>query len=161
MAKTRPVRSVEQEKLLGRNVLAFLNYGEGATEAAPIWALIGGQRDASYNDSADEIDVSDKNSSGYGDSEPGMKTIELTIELIVKTNDETVNELRDAYDNDEAVDILRWSKNGRSIRNWYIITGLEESATYDDAAILSVTLKGKGKPTYTEQMEDPRGTTGA
>lgn len=161
MAKTRPVRAVEQEKLLGKNVLVFLNYGEGATEESPVWSLIGGQRDASYNDSADEIDVSDKNSSGYGDSEPGMKTIELTVEMIVKTNDDTVNELRDAYDNDEAVDILRWSKNGRSIRNWYIITGLEESATYDDAAILSVTLKGKGKPTYTEQMEDPRETTGA
>ena len=63
-----------------------------------------------------------------------------------------------AYDADEPVDILRWAKDGRSIRNWYSITNLEESAAHDDACILSLTLKGKGAPTYIESMEDPRET---
>lgn len=157
MANVRPVRAAGEEKLLGKNVLLFLNFGEEATEAAPKWALIGGQRDASYNVSADEIDVTDKTSGGYGDTAPGTKSVELSLELIVKPADATIGELYKAFDNDESVDILRWSKNGRSIRNWYSITSMEESASYDDAAILSVTLKGKGQPTYTEKMEDPRG----
>lgn len=157
MAKVRATRNDTSEKLLGKNILVFLNYGEGATEESPVWALVGGQRDASYTDSADEIDVTDKNSDGYGDAEPGTKTIELSLELIVKTSDDTITQLREAYDEDEAVDLLRWAKDGRSIRNWYSITGLEETGAYDDAAVLTVTLKGKGKPTYTDQMADPRG----
>ena len=157
MAKVRATKAAEETKLLGKNVLAFLNFGEGATYESPIWALIGGQRSADYSASAEEIDVTDKTSQGYGDAEPGLKSVELTMELLVKPGDETVAALYDAFEADEAVDILRWAKDGRSIRNWYSITSLEESAAYDDAAVLSITLKGKGAPTYTEAMEDPRG----
>lgn len=158
MAKTRPTRAGEENKLLGKNVLIFMNYGENASYESPVWSLIGGQRSADYSASSDEIDTTDKTSGGYGDSEPGLKTAELSVELIVKPNDETVKEMYTAYDADEPVDILRWAKDGRSIRNWYSITNLEESAAHDDACILSLTLKGKGAPTYIESMEDPQGT---
>lgn len=157
MAKVRATKEATETKLLGKNVLVFLNYGENATYDNPVYALLGGQRSADYSVSAEEIDTTDKTSGGYGDAEPGLKTIELSMELIVKPDDEAVNALYEAFEADEAVDILRWAKDGRSIRNWYSITSLEESAAYDDAAILSITLKGKGAPTYTEDMEDPRG----
>lgn len=156
MAKVRPTMDEVAKSLLGKNVLAFLNYGDSATFASPKWVLIGGQRSADYSASADEIDVTDKTSGGYGDYEAGLKTIELTIELICKPGDETIKELQDAFEKDEAVDILRWASTGRSIRNWYSITSIEESAAHDDAATLSLSLKGKGAPTYTENMPDPR-----
>ncbi len=156
MANVRPVRPEVNEKLLGKNVLVFLNYGESATEAAPVWALLGGQRSASFTASAEEIDVSDKTSGGYGETLPGLKTTELEMELVIKTNDETVAQLYEAFDAGEAVDILRWAKNGRSIRNWYSITEMNEEAAHEDGAILTVSLKGLGQPTYTEDMEDPR-----
>lgn len=156
MAKVRPTMDDAEKQLLGKNVLAFLNFGETATYASPKWTLIGGQRSADYSASADEIDVTDKTSGGYGDYEAGLKTIELSLELICKPGDETIKELQDAFENDEAVDILRWASSGRSIRNWYSITSIEESAAHDDAATLSLSLKGKGAPTYTENMEDPR-----
>ena len=157
MAKVRVTKAAEETKLLGKDVLAFLNFGEGASYEDPNWALIGGQRSADYSASAEEIDTTDKTSGGYGDTEPGLKTIELSLELLIKPGDETVGALYDAFEKNEAVDILRWAKDGRSIRNWYGITSLEESAAYDDASVLSITLKGKGAPTYTEAMEDPRG----
>lgn len=156
MAKTRPTMAEQAGSLLGKNVLLFLNYGEGATESAPVWALIGGQRSADYSSSAEEIDTTDKTSGGYGDSEPGLKTAELTTEIIVKKGDETIAALQEAYEASEPVDILRWAESGRSIRNWYTIVSIEESAAHDDACILSLSLKGKGKPTYTEDMADPR-----
>ena len=156
MAKTRPTMAEQAGSLLGKNVLLFLNYGEGATESAPVWALIGGQRSADYSSSAEEIDTTDKTSGGYGDSEPGLKTVELTTEIIVKKGDETIAALQEAYEASEPVDILRWAESGRSIRNWYTIISLEESAAHDDACILSLSLKGKGKPTYTDDMADPR-----
>jgi predicted secreted protein len=156
MAKVRPTREASEEKLLGKYVLAFLNYGESATYENPIWALIGGQRSADYSATADEIDLTDKTDGGYGDTAAGVKATELTLELIVKPQDETVSQLFDAQDDDEPVDILRWAKNGRSIRNWYSIISIEETASYEDACVVSVTLRGKGKPVYIEQMEDPR-----
>ena len=158
MAKARPIMPAEERKLLGRDVFLFLNYGEGATYKTPKFTILGGQRSADFSSSADEIDLSDKTSGGYGDSAPGNKSTELTVELIVKPGDEAVAQLYDAHDKDEAVDILRWAKDGRSARNWYAITEISESAAYDDAVILSVTFKGKGAPTYTDNMPDPRTT---
>lgn len=156
MAKTRAKRAEQGGSLLGKSVLLFLNYGDGASESAPVWSLIGGQRSADYSASADEIDVTDKTSDGYGDYEAGLKTIELSMEVVVKKGDETIGALQEAYEASEAVDILRWAENGRSIRNWYSITSIEYSAAHDDACVMSLTLKGKGKPTYTEDMGDPR-----
>lgn len=156
MAAQRPIRPVIDKKLMGREVIACLNYGEGATYEEPVWSVMGGQRTADFNNSADSIDTSDKNSNGYGDSEPGMKTTEISMELIIKPSDPTIAQLYDAYNNNEAVDILRWVKGGRSTRNWYSITEMSESAAYDDASILTLTLSGKGEPTVIEDMADPR-----
>ena len=119
MVAVRPKMKSTSEKLLGKNVLVFLNYGEAASEESPKWTLIGGQRSADYSASAEEIDLTDKTSGGYGDAEAGVKSTELTVELIV--------------------------------------TSMEETAAHDDAAILSVTLKGKGAPKTQDAMEDPRG----
>jgi len=156
MADVRPLKAASEIKLLGKNVLVFLNYGESATEAVPVWALLGGQRSADFSSSADEIDLTDKTSGGYGDADQGTKSTEISVELIVKPNDAAVSELYTAHANGEAVDILRWAKDGKSVRNWYTITELSESAAYDDAAILSLTLKGCGAPTFTDAMADPR-----
>lgn len=78
------------------------------------------------------------------------------MELIIKPSDPTIGQLYDAYENNEAVDILRWVKGGRSTRNWYSITDMSESAAYDDASILSLTLTGKGEPKVIDSMADPR-----
>lgn len=157
MAKVRPTRATTEEKLLGKDVKVFLNYGENASYESPVWALIGGQRSSNYAATADEIDLTDKTDDGYGDAAPGVKGTELTLELLVKPQDETVKQLYDAQEDDEPVDILRWAKNGRSVRNWYSIISLEESDPYDDACVLTINLRGKGKPIHTEGMEDPRG----
>lgn len=155
MAKTRAVRPITSEKILGKNVLTFLNYGEGATPENLVWSLIGGQRNASLSNSADEIDLSDKNSGGYGETGQGTKTTELSLELLCKAGDETIGALRDAYDTGEAVEILRYAKNGTSIRNWYNITEFSDDVPHDDAMTLTLTLKGIGAPTYIENMANP------
>lgn len=156
MPEQRPVRPSVAEKLLGKNVLVFENYGENATYDVPVWSLLGGQRTASFTNSADEIDLSDKNSGGYGQADQGIKSTELELELLVMPGDKSVQQLYDAYEKGEAVDILRWSKNGRSIRNWYSITEMSEEASHDDAATLSISLKGLGQPIYIDDMPDPR-----
>ena len=49
MAKVRPTRSATEDKLVGKNVLLYINYGDGATESAPVWCLVGGQRNANLS----------------------------------------------------------------------------------------------------------------
>lgn len=161
MAAVRATRNVTQSKLLGKNVLCFLNYGDNATESNPVWALIGGQRSADYSSSADEIDLNDKNSDGYGESAAGIKSTELSLELLCKKADKAVAALWDAHKEDEQVDVLRWAKDGQSVRNWYTITEISESAAHDDAVTLSLTLKGCGAPVFTVDMADPRTGTQA
>ena len=152
----RPTRATTNSKVLGRNVLVFLNYGEGATESVPVWTLVGGQKTADFSSSADDIDVSDKVSGGYGETAAGIKNTELEMELLVKSGDAPVKELFEAHEGGEDVHILMWVKNGRSVTNWYSITEIKQSAAHDDAAVLTMTLKGLGQPTFTDNMTDPR-----
>lgn len=40
MAAQRPIRPVIDKKLMGREVLVFLDFGEDATYDDPVWSLI-------------------------------------------------------------------------------------------------------------------------
>lgn len=124
MAKERAKRAVVDRKLMGKEVLLYLNYGESATEDAPQWTLIGGQTTANLDMSADDIDASDKNSSGWGETEAGLKTTELSLEGIICNGDEGYAALKDAFIKGEPVDICRYAADGTADRNWYSITEL-------------------------------------
>lgn len=148
MAKVRATKVETSNKLLGRNVLLYINFGEGATEAAPVWTLIGGQTTADFSMSADDIDVSDKNSGGWGETVAGNKSTELTLEGIICNSDEGYAALKDAFIKGESVDICRYASDGTADRNWYSITELSDETPHDDAATFSVTLAGRGEPKF-------------
>ena len=148
MAKERAKRLAVDRKLMGKEVLLYLNFGEGATEEAPVWTLIGGQTTADLDMSADDIDASDKNSNGWGETEAGLKTTELSLEGIICNNDEGYAALKDAFIKGEAVDICRYAADGTADRNWYSITELSDETPHDDMATFSVTLAGIGEPKF-------------
>ncbi len=152
MAKVRVTKADGSNKLLGKNVLLYLNYGEGATEAAPKWTMIGGQTTADLDMSADDIDISDKNSNGWGETEAGIKSTELSLEGIICNGDEGYAALKDAFIKGEAVDICRYASDGTADRNWYSITELSDETPHDDAATFSCTLSGKGEPKFYENL---------
>lgn len=156
MAETRVKRPPTSQKLMGKNTLLFLNYGEAATEQTPVWALFGGQRNASFSMSADEVDVSDKTSGGWGETEQGIKSTEISIEGVSTKGNKVLAEIKAAFIAGEAVHILRWCKDGSSEINWYNITEFSDDAPMDDAVTFSITLKGCGEPTFKEDMADPR-----
>ena len=148
MAKERVKRNAAEDKLRGKDVLVYINYGEGATEAAPVWALIGGQTSASFSMSADSIDASNKTSGGWGENYAGLKSTELSMEGIICASDEGYAALKDAFVKGEDVDICRFAGDGTAERNWYAITELSDSTPHDDMATFSTTLQGKGAPTF-------------
>lgn len=46
--KVRATRSANAGKIQGKDALAYLNYGTGATETLPQWSLFGGQTTLIY-----------------------------------------------------------------------------------------------------------------
>lgn len=160
MAKVRAARSVTQDKLVGKNVLIYINFGETATEAAPVWTLIGGQRGGSLSMTAEEIDASNKTSGGWGESYPGTKTTKLTIDGIINTNDEGYAALKDAFIKGEAVDICRYASDGTADRNWYSVTELSDETPHNDMATFSATLGGLGAPRFYTGLKAISGVTG-
>lgn len=156
MSETRVKRPINQQKFMGKDILIFLNCGENATEAIPVWSLLGGQRNASLSMSADEVDVSDKTSGGWGETEQGIKSTELSIEGVSKKGNIVLAQIKEAFVAGEAVHILRWCKDGTSELNWYNITEFSDDAPMDDAVTFTLTLKGCGEPKFQENVADPR-----
>ena len=152
MAKVRPVRSATEDKLVGKQVLLYINYGEGATEASPVWCLVGGQRNANLSMTADDIDASNKSSGGWGETYAGIKRTELSFDGIICKNDDGYNAMKDAYIKGEAVDCCRYATDGTAERNWYNITDLSDETPYDDMATFSCSMGGVGKPRFYEGL---------
>lgn len=148
MTKVIAKRKAAENKLRGKDVLVYINFGEGATEASPKWALLGGQTKGSLSMSADDIDATNKTSRGWGEKYQGIKSTELSIEGIVLNSDEAYAALKDAFIKGDPVDICRFATDGSGERNWYSITELSDEAPHDDMVTYSVTLGGIGEPTF-------------
>ena len=160
MAKVRPTRSATVDKLVGKNVLVYINFGEGATEAAPVWALIGGQRSASLSMTADGIDATNKASDGWGETYAGIKSTELSMDGIINKNDDGYAALKDAFIKGEAVDLCRYATDGTADRNWYNITELSDETPHDDMATFSMTAGGVGAPHFYTGLQSVDDVTG-
>ena len=160
MSKVRPTRSATEDKLRGKDVLAYLNYGESATEAAPVWLLLGGQRNADMSRTADSIDASNKSSGGWGETYPGIRNTELSVECIQGKNDEGYEVLKDAFNAGEAVDICRYAADGTAVRNWYHITDLSDATPHDDMVTYTMKLAGVGKPKEYSSLTSINDVTG-
>ncbi len=160
MSKVRAARSVSVDKLVGKNVLVYINYGESASEASPVWTLIGGQRSASLSMTADDIDASNKSSGGWGETYAGLKSTELTMDGIINKNDEGYAALKDAFVAGEAVDLCRYASDGTADRNWYNITELSDETPHDDMATFSMTAGGVGKPKFYSSLTSVNDVTG-
>lgn len=161
MAKERAKYGGELGKVTGKDVLLYINYGEGATEELPKWQLIGGQTTADLSMSADSIDASNKTSGGWGENYAGIKSTELSLECVLCKADEGYAALKDAFVKSEPVDICRFCAVDKTAdRNWYNITELSDSTPHDDMVTVSITLEGIGAPSFYSNKESIDDITG-
>ena len=159
--KVRATRTDTKQRLLGKNCLVYLNYGEGATEDAPKWTAIGGQTKGNLEMSADSIDGSNKDSGGWGEEYAGTKSTELSLEGYATKADGAYEALKDAFVKGEAVDICRFfSDAGTADRNWYHITKLSDETPHDDMVSFSMTLGGIGAPKFYKGLSTVDGVKG-
>lgn len=161
MAKVRAKREASTDKLRGKDVLLYLNYGETAKEDKPAWTLVGGQTTADLSMSADSIDATTKTSGGWGETLAGIKSTELSFEGVICKSDEGYEALKEAFIAGESVDLCRFAADGTADRNWYSITELSDSTPHDDTATFSITLNGIGAPTFYKGAKTVDDITGA
>lgn len=152
-----PQRGSDNQKLLGKNVMLFVNAGVNATVSNPNWLLVGGQRNSPLEMSADEIDVSDKNSGGWGDMLSGMRNWSISLESIYVMGDLGVQALKQAFLNDQEIQIMRWHKGGNAEVGWCSVTEFSDDVPHDDAMSITGTLSGRKAPAFLENVPYPGG----
>lgn len=121
----------------------------GGTDAAPLYTKVGGQRGGTFNRSADELDLTSKDSGGFAARDYGMADWSIDGDGVIIQGDAAYAALETAFLAKAPV-MVRWNRaDGTVYSGKAIITDFPEDAPYDDVATYSITLSGVGP--YTKQ----------
>lgn len=126
----------------GKDYLIYLN--TGATEAAPTWTLLGGQRSGDLNREADEIDASHKTSGGWKSTLPGMRSWSIDLETVYLAGDTGAKFLEAAFLAGKQVHVKFEYPDKSFVTGWGSITECSLSTPHDDVATLKGTISGDG-----------------
>lgn len=126
----------------GKDYLIYLN--TGATEAAPTWTLLGGQRSGDLNREADEIDASHKTSGGWKSTLPGLRSWSIDLENVYLAGDTGAKFLEAAFLAGKQVHVKFEYPDKSFVTGWGSITECSLSTPHDDVATLKGTISGDG-----------------
>ena len=126
----------------GKDYLIYLN--TGATEAAPTWTLLGGQRSGDLNREADEIDASNKTSGGWKSTLPGLRSWSIDLETVYLAGDTGAKFLEAAFLAGKQVHVKFEYPDKSFVTGWGSITECSLSTPHDDVATLKGTISGDG-----------------
>ena len=128
----------------GKDYLIYLN--TGATEAAPTWTFLGGQRSGDLNRQADEIDASHKTSGGWKSTLPGLRSWSIDLETVYLAGDTGAKFLEAAFLAGKQVHVKFEYPDKSFVTGWGSITECSLSTPHDDVATLKGTISGDGPP---------------
>lgn len=108
--------------------------------------VLGGQKNATLNRSAESIDATSKDTEGnWKESLQGFKEWSIDTEGCYITDDESFNYLEDKFNNSENVDVIIIMGDGKTYGGNVSITDFPIELPYDDLVTYSLTLQGSGK----------------
>ncbi|MEG0798698.1 MAG: phage tail tube protein [Acidaminococcaceae bacterium] len=141
MGYTLPSNPNQNAACVGKDFLLYVNNG---TAEVPVWTLIGGQRGASLNRSADEINTSDKTSDGWSSSRPGLRKWSIDLESLVMLTNEGMNILEQAFMESAQINVRLLYPDGSAQTGWGGITDFGMETPHDGEATLKGTVSGNG-----------------
>jgi len=128
----------------GTDVLLYVNTG---TADVPAYTLVGSQRDVTFDESNEEIDVSNKDSRAkrvlYG-----RYSASVSLDALYVVDDAAYLALRDAERDGELILIERVEASGRDETADALISSLSEAAPDQGEATVSISMTIDG--TWTE-----------
>lgn len=128
-------------KVSGVSFLIKVNTG---TIASPTYTTVGGQRNVTLSLGTDEIDVTDKASGNWHEGLPSIRNWSLEGDGLLVQDDAGLQELEDAYMNQEKIKVQLLTASGKTYTGDAILTDFSYEGPYDDAATASYTLTGSG-----------------
>ncbi len=138
----------------GKRLVLFVNYGENASEASPVWNKVGGVEENNFNVSLEAATTQTKDSGYWSEGGVTGKSAELSASIIAKRDDvgqlaiehfvmddETTAEKRALNFALVDIDTLAYKKF------WAIPTSWETTAASDDLLRKSLSATVTGAPT--------------
>ena len=107
--------------------------------------VVGGQRGASLSMSADELDITDKNTVGYKKFLVGLKEWSISCDGLVVAGEAGYDALFDAFIKGNIVTVQFKKEDGSfGYEGDMVVSSMDFDAQYDDALTYSCELKGAG-----------------
>ena len=149
-----PVNPSQSNAAVGKDFFLYISIiPEGETD--PEWQLIGGQRGTSLSLTAEEIDVSDKTSGGWGSKKAGLRNWSMDLDGLVVMDDLGFQALDYAFINGREVHVLMLYPNSTGKKGWGSLTDSSLDTPHDDAASQSRTINGNGPLVEADPAELP------
>ena len=107
--------------------------------------VLGGQRGASLSMSADELDITDKNTVGYKKFLVGLKEWSISCDGLVVAGEAGYDALFNAFIAGDIVTVQFKKEDGSfGYEGEMVVSSMDFDAQYDDALTYSCELKGAG-----------------
>jgi TP901-1 family phage major tail protein len=112
------------------------------------FVTVAGQRNATFSEEAETIDLTSKLSGGYTENDYGLGSWSVSCDGVYVVGNAELTALRDAQRNKEKVK-CRWVEAGATQveEGFAVVTSREIEGPFDAEATYSIELTGSGKPT--------------
>lgn len=151
-AENYPELSV-QTGVSGKRFVTYLNYGQGATEAAPKWVKLGGVSSSSFSISANTSEAQTKDSGYWAEAVITSKTAEYSADMILKRDNVAQMAIEEFMMNDDvtaeklALMIAVVDEDTKDYtKMWIVPTSWEQTADSEDFVQYSLSATVTGKP---------------
>ena len=139
--KALPDNPDKSVAVAGKDTLLYVNTG---TESAPVWTIVGGQRNAPVKMTANSLDASHKTSGGWASNVPGLKSWSIDYSGLMLMGDDGLQVLEYAFRNDKQVNVKIEYPDKTYQTGWAYITEFDNDNAHDAIATISVTISGNG-----------------
>lgn len=135
----------------GKDTFLYINYGANASEATPVWTLIGGQRNTGVSVSADEIDASHKTSGRWKVTHVGMLGWKFSADGVYILNDDGLEAVKQAVRSGVMAQfrLVVKDNSGATIleaqKGWGVVTTLDINGEHTDVATMTIEISGSGE----------------
>lgn len=141
MSVTLPDNPSVSNAEVGKSFMLSVNTG---TNDAPVWVLVGGQRNSGINRQADSIDVSHKTSGGWSSTKAGLRSWSISLSALYIMGDAGITALDEAFSSGKDVNVKLEYPDKSYQTGWASITEFSLDVPHDGAAAITGTLSGNG-----------------
>jgi TP901-1 family phage major tail protein len=124
--------------------VSFIIKVNTGTEQTPVWTAVGGQRDATLKMTSEEIDVTSKDSSGWHEALPGIRTWSIEFESLLIEGDAGLIELENAFLSKEQVMVQVATPAGNKYEGKATLSEFSYKMPYKGEATASGKVTGTG-----------------